>query len=136
MRRCRYRSGKKGVALFIVLATILVVVVLANIAMTIIASQNRFTHHQVSRIQAYYAAQAGMVYAMEMLSNGSWVFGTHCTTASPCDITDTGFTPYVVNNRARVIFCPAGNTCNSVNCPGGIPGLYCLQTFVEYTFNP
>lgn len=66
------RVGKKGIALFMVLATILIVVILSNIVLSIISSQSRLTHHEVNRIRAYYAAQAGLVYTMEKLRNGSW----------------------------------------------------------------
>lgn len=62
----------KGTALFIVLSTLLVVVILANIALRIAASHSRLTNHQVSRIRAYYAAQAALVYTMEQLRKGTW----------------------------------------------------------------
>src|SRR3989338_4970543 len=65
-------AHKKGTALFIVLATILIIVVLANVILAIISSQSRLTHHQVSRIQAQYAAQAGLVYTLEQLRLGNW----------------------------------------------------------------
>lgn len=59
--------------MFIVLATLMIVIVLANVMLNIMSSQSRLTHHQVSRIQAYYAAQAGMNYALEMLRIGTWI---------------------------------------------------------------
>lgn len=70
-----FRQNKEGVVLFIVLGTLLVVVILANVVLSIILSQSRLTHHQVSRIQAYYAAQAGINYALEMikLGNTDWI---------------------------------------------------------------
>ena len=63
---------EKGIVLFIVLGTILLVIVLANAILSMISSQSRLTHHQVSRIQAYYAAQAGMNLAIEKLRIGDW----------------------------------------------------------------
>ena len=66
-------SNSRGVALFITLAAVAIVVILANVVLNIMLSQNRLTHHQVSRIRAYYAGQAGMVYTLEMLKNGTWV---------------------------------------------------------------
>jgi Tfp pilus assembly protein PilX len=57
----------KGVALFIVLGSIIIVISLASVILTIVSSQSRFTHHQVSRIQAYYADLAGVNYAIEKL---------------------------------------------------------------------
>ena len=93
------RPGKRGVALFIVLGTILVVVILANIVLNIILSQSRLTHHQISRIRAYYASLAGMNYALEQLRTGTWVYhGDYCIgniTAGHC----SGFPlPHVVND--------------------------------------
>jgi Tfp pilus assembly protein PilX len=48
---------------------------LANIILSVVSSQSRLTHHQISRIQAFYAAQAGVNYAREMirLNNSTWV---------------------------------------------------------------
>ena len=63
----KLRLDNKGVALFFVLATLLIVVILANVILGITLSQSRLTHHQVSRIQGYYAAQAGINYALEKL---------------------------------------------------------------------
>ena len=60
-------SQKQGAILLMVLGTILVVVILASVILSIILSHSRLTHHQVSRIQAYYAAQAGVNLAIENL---------------------------------------------------------------------
>lgn len=68
------KINKKGVAMFMVLATILVVVVLANVVLSIISSQSRLTRHEVSRVQAYYAAQAGLIYTMEKIRINDWPF--------------------------------------------------------------
>ncbi len=64
--------NKNAVALFVVLGTLLIVVILANVILSFIFSQSRFTHHKVSRIQASYAAQAGMNYALDKLRTGNW----------------------------------------------------------------
>jgi len=65
-------TNNKGVVLIIVLGTLLVVTIIGNIILSTIVSQSRLTHHQVSRIKAYYASQAGMNYAIEMLRLGNW----------------------------------------------------------------
>lgn len=59
--------NKRGVALFLALAVVLVVCILADIILTIMASQNKLTNHQVNRIRAYYAAQACLNYTIEGL---------------------------------------------------------------------
>ncbi|MDD5129339.1 MAG: hypothetical protein PHO40_06805 [Candidatus Omnitrophica bacterium] len=68
------KSSGKGVVLFIVLGTIIVVLTLSTVILRIILSQSRLTHHQISRIQAQYAAKAGVNYALEMLrtNNVDW----------------------------------------------------------------
>lgn len=67
-----FKLKKRGVALFAVLATIFVVVLLANICLNTMVSQSRLTHHKVDRIQAYYAGWAAINYAQEELRRGNW----------------------------------------------------------------
>jgi hypothetical protein len=64
--------NKKSVALFIVLVTLFLVIVLARVLLSIFLSHGRLTHHQISRIQAYYASMAGVNYAYESLRTGVW----------------------------------------------------------------
>lgn len=59
--------NKKGVILFIVIGVIMVVAMLSIVILRIIANQSRLTHHQLSRIQAQYAAKAGALYALDKL---------------------------------------------------------------------
>src|SRR3989338_8459923 len=66
-----FSNHKRGVVLFIVLGTLLVVVSLATVILSLILSHARLTHHQTSRIHAYYAALAGMNYAIEKLRVGT-----------------------------------------------------------------
>ena len=70
--------NKKGVALYFVLAVLLVVVILANIVLSFITSQSKLTSHQIKRVQAIYAAQAGVNYAIEQLrlNNTVWITDT------------------------------------------------------------
>lgn len=63
-------TDKAGIALLIVLSTIILVTLLALVMLRPLASHARLTHHQVSRIQAYYAALAGMNYAYDRLRVG------------------------------------------------------------------
>lgn len=58
---------KRGIILFVVLGIILIVGLLAVAILRIISSQSRLTHHQVTRIQAQYAAKAGIMYALDKL---------------------------------------------------------------------
>lgn len=92
----RLCQNKKGVVLYMVLATLLIVVILANVVLGIILSQSRFTHHQVSRIQAYYASLAGMNLAREQLRTGAWGTGSYTLCKSGCTVNDSDI-PYTVN---------------------------------------
>ena len=60
-------SNRKGVLLFIVIGTIIIVATLSTVILRIILSQSRLTHHQVTRIQSQYAAKAGVNYALDKL---------------------------------------------------------------------
>ena len=66
------KNNKKGAILFIVLAVIILVVILSGVILSIISSQSRLTHHQVSRIKAYYAGKGMMNYTLEKLRTGVW----------------------------------------------------------------
>jgi len=69
------KRSEEGVILFIVIGIIMVVSVLAIVMLRIISNQSRLTHHQVSRIQAQYAAKAGIIYALDKLrrnDDSSW----------------------------------------------------------------
>jgi Tfp pilus assembly protein PilX len=70
--------GKKGIALYLVLAILIVVVILANVFLSLVVSQSRLSTHEAKRVQAYYAAQAGLYYAMDQLrsENAAWLTGT------------------------------------------------------------
>jgi Tfp pilus assembly protein PilX len=91
--------NKKGVALYFVLAILLVVVILANIVLNFVSSQSRLTTHQVKRVQAYYAAQAGVNYALEQLrlNNANFttagihrICGSNYNTSNPANCTGFG----------------------------------------------
>jgi Tfp pilus assembly protein PilX len=71
--------NKKGVALYLVLAVLLVVVILANIILSLVSSQTQLTSHQAKRVQAQYAAQAGMNYALESLRINATGWMTNAT---------------------------------------------------------
>ena len=68
--------NKKGMALLAVLVVLLVVVALANVMLSIMLNQSRLTHHNVSRIRAYYAAMAGIRLAYENLRTKSWAYSS------------------------------------------------------------
>jgi Tfp pilus assembly protein PilX len=86
----------KGVAFILVLTFILAVVIMANIALVIISSQTRLTHHQISRIHAIFAAEAGINYALAQLNTGAWGTGSYTICKSGCDF-DDGDIPFPVN---------------------------------------
>jgi Tfp pilus assembly protein PilX len=124
-------KSRRGITLILILAVILVVVWLANIALVLISSQSRFTHHQVSRIQAFYAAQAGINYALERLRQRddlTWIPGSGETITkdlcnqSSCDVEDSEIPFYVEI---------------SIGPPGSGPGNTTpVRATATYTYSP
>lgn len=147
-----YRINKKGIALFIVLATIFIVILLANIILSIMSSQSRLTHHQISRIQAYYSTMSGANYAFDKLrraddlaswyipaSSSSYQFclsrvAGSCGAAIP-DIIDTNLPISVqsilITVASQGAVLPTGDTCNP---PAGIT--VCIYATATYTYTP
>lgn len=131
-------NNHKGVILLIVLSTILVVVALANVILMLVSSQSRLTHHQVGRIQAYYAAQAGINYAIEMLrlgpALGGWsppaagtVTYTMCRSSPSlpnCSVTEDNFPP-----RPFQVNITIGAIGSDLNFPSCAP----INATVTYT---
>ncbi len=76
----------KGVALVAVLTVLLVVAILGSIVSMLMTSQGRLTHHQIQRIRASYAAQAGINLAYSKLCQGLWpyndMFAINCTSVA------------------------------------------------------
>jgi Tfp pilus assembly protein PilX len=132
--------SKRGIILFIVIGIIMLVAVLSTIILRIVANQSRLTHHQVSRVQAMYAAKAGMVWALEMLRTGTKVYSValarnDCPPATPCELSETW--PGSVNS-VKVIFCPSGDLCppSKSNCitPSGYA--FCINSTADFTYTP
>jgi len=128
---------KKGVILFIVLATILVVAILSGVILSIISSQSRLTHHQVSRIKAFYAGKGMMNYTLEMLRKGNWVLPSSGNLSYACHrgCIDSGVTEtYTIPTDAdipykiQVTIHPNGTGPNGVGAK--------LQIKTEYTYTP
>lgn len=131
---------KKGVILFIVLGVLMVVIVLTTVILRIISSQSRLSYHQLSRIQAQYAAKAGMVYALEKLRTNDWTYSpvNSCPDPGGCVVTDPDFPSSIVSKQFRVIFCPSGSTCQSASNPCSPPaGIdFCINSTAVFTYTP
>ena len=131
----RLENKEKGAALMFVLGTVLVLTVLANLALSLFLNQSRLTHHQVRRIQAYYASLAGVNYGFEMLrrglANGGWappgavptrwcIFSTNtleCAAVPAANrIQDVNFPPSIRSILITVTSCITG----TAGCPTGI----------------
>jgi Tfp pilus assembly protein PilX len=146
-----------GMALFLVIGTLIIVVILVRVILSLIVSQQRIGRHNVARVQAYYAARAGMEYAFEKLRTGAWYYNTSadnsCLNSTPCVIPESEFpssigtfnTSETVKQQFRVIFCP--NTCtpdgnvnncticgnSTVPCTPPTGYTYCVNVAVKYT---
>ena len=116
-----FRPRRRGVVLLIVLATILMVSILAGAIIGIMSSQSRLTIHQVGRIQARYAAMGAINYAYEQLRVGNWVAGTDCPPNTPCPVPYAAgdFFPRTIQGNAQVTIatnCPPTFTNPTSNC--------------------
>ena len=126
------KTDKRGVVLFIVLMTIVIVSALASVVLSIMVSQARFTHHQTSRIQAYYASQAGVNYAIEQLRTGAWTAGS-CSGGCWWTFSADDFRPSsILNNRVQITTIPYG----SLGCTPSPGNTTCIKVAAEYTYAP
>jgi len=124
--------------LFAVVGILFVVVLLANVVLNIMLSQSRLTHHQVSRIQGYYAAMAGTNYAYDKLrrqdDTTNWPIPaasssyTRTLCRSGCDINDADL-PKSVNNVSIKVSGAGASGCNP---PTGVPA--CVSATADYTY--
>lgn len=130
---------KKGVALFLTLAVVMIAVILIGIILGIMLNHLRLTQHQVGRIQAYYASFAGMNLALENLRTGVWQYvagiTNSCPDNSPCPVAITDFPPTITAIQVR--FCPSGDSCigaaSSCSPPAG--SNFCLNSTAAYVTN-
>ena len=140
----KFFKKKSGIILFIALMTLLIVVLLANVVLSLMSSQSRITQHQIGRIQAFYAAQAGMVYALEMLRKGTASGGWNQASCAPpgCAFPDANFPSTVrdpvsnTTSQIRIVFCPQGLTCNPSTTPCVTPAAdypFCINVTADYT---
>ncbi len=121
-----------------VLTTLLVAAILGAILMNFMASQARLTHHQVSRIQAYYAALAGMNYAYERLRTGAWT-AVNCPAGAPCHLNtlDANFTATFPGSISDVeITLVPFNTAPCINPPAPLGINACIYSQAIYTYTP
>jgi len=132
-----FKLKDRGVVLFIVLGTIFVAVILANVALNIMVSQSRFTRHKVSRIQAEYAAWAAINYANEMLRLRTtnpglgWAAGD-CPAPGGCPLPDLpSFPPTILSVN---IILALSNTPNCPSPPAPL-GVTCISARILYA-NP
>lgn len=138
------KAAEKGVVLLIVLGTVLVISVLTTALLAIIYNQSRLTHHQVSRIKAYYAAIGIMNYAQEQLRKGVWVpnpdgitYKYACFTAKGCidavtndyPIADDADIPY----KVQVKIFPLGTVDVGWFTGSGITQ---IEIKTDYTYTP
>lgn len=74
---------KKGVVLVVVMGVMLVIFTLALAALFLMTQESRIAEHKIKRTRAFFAAQAGMVLALERLrkdpGSGGWIpNNTYC----------------------------------------------------------
>jgi len=63
---------RKGVILVVIIGIVLIISTLALAALFLMAQESRIAEHKIKRTKAFFAAQAGMVLALEQLRKGVW----------------------------------------------------------------
>ena len=108
--------------IFMVLATILIVVTITNGILSFILSHFQHTFHQVRRIQAYYSALSGIHLATEQLRTGAWSapntykicgFGIDCTGNPDCTTPNFCDGDLAYNVSIAITGTPSSNTINA-----------------------
>ena len=66
-QRCR---GRKGIVMITVLGIFFVAMILALTVISITTQEARLAEYKIRRMRAFYAAHAGIVYALEELDRG------------------------------------------------------------------
>jgi Tfp pilus assembly protein PilX len=126
----------RGIALYLVLAVLLLVIILTSSILNIMSSQNRLAGHTVRRIQAYYAGQAGMNYALEQLrlNNASWVVDSVTTRIMHMCQSNTGVSPCNPPNITESSLPPGiGYVRIQVGPLNAATGLTPINSTVNYT---
>jgi len=138
-------KNNKGMILLVVICTIFLAILLSNVILRIISSQSRLTHHQVSRIQAYYAGLGGVNYAYDKLRKGDWATPTSpvtyylCRSLNDCIPNVTGNTliteaglPKSLQGVSITITPRGQGSC--LQTPGEVP--FCISATATYTYTP
>jgi hypothetical protein len=127
-------KSNKAAVLFLSLFVLLLVVIFANVILNIMRSHSRLTHHQVSRIQGYYAAMAGVNYALEKLRLGTWTVGTYCINNSGPDCPGPCLAgPTTVNEPDFP--CSVTSVTVNIGSPDG-SGIYPVSAEANYRYTP
>jgi len=111
----------------VVLGVMLVLLALAAAALYLMTSQSRIAEGKVKRMRAYYAAQAGMVHALEEASNNTaWM--TNITANTSFSVTPA------LAIGAGIDGYPAGgyNPVISVTPGAGLDGTALVNITVTY----
>jgi Tfp pilus assembly protein PilX len=124
----RAAQAHRGVALYIVVGTIMTVAALAFVISKLIVTQSRITQHQVNRTRAYYALVAGMNLAIDRIRKGSWTAGNTYTLSNvgTPTIRDADI-PYPVS--IAIANAPAVGTPVS-----GVPGAVVITLSTDYSY--
>ncbi|MCM8801481.1 MAG: SurA N-terminal domain-containing protein [Candidatus Omnitrophica bacterium] len=130
------KNNKKAIAMVVILGTIVIVFVLAGAILVMSSSQSRLVHHQVSRIQGYYASMLGVNYAYRQLYTGAWLIppAGGSDAYSICRNAGLGCTLVESNLPHTVSRVNISVTNCSTTSPSGISA--CISATAIYTYTP
>ncbi len=111
---------KKAIVLITVISIMIVVILLALVATYLMVQNAYINEHKVRRIKAMYAAQAGIIHALERLRRE----GTSASTIVDINNDD----PNIDGIAVDIEVIPKGTP----GCPITIPSDFCVKATVSY----
>jgi len=75
-------SNKKGIALLIVVAAVIVLTILSSVMLSVLSNQTRSIEHNIARTKAKYATEAAMVRSLDRLRRTDSVSSVHSVSGS------------------------------------------------------
>ncbi len=114
---------RKAVILVVILGIALILSALGLVVLHLMTNEARIAEHKIRRMQAYYAAKAGMVYVLERLGRE----GT-----APAVIAAINQQRLTINNLPVQITVRQRENTPDAPCPATAPSDFCINIRVEY----
>lgn len=92
-------SNRKGIALLIVVAVVIVLTILSSVILSVLSNQTRYIEHNIARTKAKYATEAAMVRSLDRLRRTDTISSVHSVSGSH-DNPDAYLDVYITNTTS------------------------------------